>query len=87
MQLSIVEPCYVDCTSIHSYITLQSNVFYCQAIARVAHKHIIWIAINEHSGGFCVNIQYSNWLAKHTHMAASCVVVYQVHNGSVVKEW
>ena len=52
--LSIVKPCDVDCTSIHSYVTVQSYVFYCHTIAGVAHKHIIWIAINQHSGGVCV---------------------------------
>ena len=55
---SIVKPCEFDCTSWYSYIALQSDVFFCNPIAKVANKNIvsIWIAINQHSGVFCVEI-------------------------------
>ena len=55
---SIVKPCDVDCTSWYSYIALQRDVFFCHPIAKVANKNIvsIWIAINQHSGVFCVEI-------------------------------
>ena len=55
---SIVKPCDVDCTSWFSYIALQSDVFFCPPIAKVANKNVvsIWIAINQHSGVSCVEI-------------------------------
>ena len=56
---SIVKPCDVERTSWFSYIALQSNVFFCHPIARVASNNVIttWTAINQNSGIFCVGIQ------------------------------